>query len=128
VKTVSTSGNNTCTSLTGVKIATKTDYRYPSEPNVWQLLCYDFELTTEQQVQVSLGFQTSASAGAANNTLLYLDHVRLLRQGGSAQGVRDDVLQSRLPLSVTCDLQGRRLSRVSHPGVYIREGRKLLIR
>jgi hypothetical protein len=76
---VTTSGGNTCTSLTGVKIGSKTDYRYPTEQSSWERLVYDFELTAEQQVTFSLGFRTSDGKGAADNTLLYIDHVRLLK-------------------------------------------------
>ena len=75
---VTTSGGNTCTSLTGVKIGNLTDYRYPTEPSSWQQLVYDFELTTQQEIVFSLGYQSSASSGAANQTLLYLDNIRLL--------------------------------------------------
>ena len=77
-RVVSTSGGNTCTSLTGVKIGTTTDYRYPSQSATWQQLCYDFELSEPQKVTLSLGFRTSASKGAADNTLLYIDNLRLL--------------------------------------------------
>ena len=75
--TVVASGN-TNTSLTGVKIGSKTDYRYPSERSSWQVMCYDFELAEPTAVTVSAGFSASASVGAANNTLLYIDNVRLL--------------------------------------------------
>ena len=76
--TTVTASGNTNTSLTGVKIGTRTDYRYPSERSSWQLMCYDFELKEPTAVTVSAGFRASASVGAANNTLLYIDNVRLL--------------------------------------------------
>lgn len=69
---------NTNTSYTGVKYGSKTDYRYPSENNTWELMCYDFSLNRTLNVEISLGVTTSAAVGAANNTLLYIDNVRLL--------------------------------------------------
>ena len=71
---------NTNTSYTGVKYGAKTDYRYPTENNTWELMVYDFTLTRTTSVEISLGFTTSAAVGAANNTLLYIDNVRLLQK------------------------------------------------
>lgn len=125
-KAVSTSGNNTCTSLTGIKIGTKTDYRYPTEKNSWQQLCYDFELTGEQAVTFSLGFKTSASAGAANNTLLYLDNLRLLTKEEDTNGIRQ--IQST-NASAAYDLQGRRIQNMAaYHGIYIVKGKKAFMK
>ena len=125
-KAVSTSGNNTCTSLTGIKIGTKTDYRYPTEKNSWQQLCYDFELTGEQAVTFSLGFKTSASAGAANNTLLYLDNLRLLTKEEDTNGIRQ--IQST-NASAAYDLQGRQIQNMAaYHGIYIVKGKKAFMK
>ncbi len=125
-KAVSTSGNNTCTSLTGIKIGTKTDYRYPTEKNSWQQLCYDFELTGEQAVTFSLGFKTSASAGAANNTLLYLDNLRLLSKEEDTNGIRQ--IQST-NASAAYDLQGRQIQNMAaYHGIYIVKGKKAFMK
>jgi len=125
-KAVSTSGNNTCTSLTGIKIGTKTDYRYPTEKNSWQQLCYDFELTGEQAVTFSLGFKTSASAGAANNTLLYLDNLRLLTKEEAPNGIRQ--IQST-NASAAYDLQGRQIQNMAaYHGIYIVKGKKAFMK
>jgi hypothetical protein len=124
-KVVTTSGNNNNTSLTGVKIGTKTDYRYPSERNTWQQLCYDFTLTTDQTVTLSLGFQASASVGAANNTLLYIDHIRLLAsEENETVGIREvGQVQEQ---DVIYDLQGRR---TEHPrsGLYVQNKKKVIL-
>ncbi len=69
---------NTNTSLTGLKYGNTTDFRYPAENSTWEVLCYDFTLAETTDVTLSLGFATSASVGAANNTLLYIDNIRLL--------------------------------------------------
>lgn len=94
-RTVSVSGNVN-SSLTGIKVNGKTDYRYPTERNVWETLVYDFELTAQGNVEISLGYNTSAGVGAANNTLMYIDNVRLLRKGTESgiQTVADAVSTS----------------------------------
>lgn len=75
--TVVASGNVN-KSLTGVKVGDMADYRYPEQNNTWEVLCYDFALTERGDAEISIGFNTSNSVGAANNTLLYVDNVRLL--------------------------------------------------
>jgi hypothetical protein len=76
-----TTSSNTNTSLTGLSINGTSDYRYPSEKNTWQTMCYDFNIDNAQEdVEISLGFSTSASVGAASNTLMYADNVRLLKK------------------------------------------------
>lgn len=126
-KVVTTSGNNTCTSLTGMKIGTKTDYRYPTENNSWQQLCYDFELDSEQAVTFSLGFKTSASAGAANNTLLYLDNLRLLVKEGDTTGIHN--IKESKTSSTAYDLQGRRIQNMdAFHGIYIMHGKKVFMK
>jgi hypothetical protein len=124
---------NTNTSYTGIKYAGTTDYRYPTQNASWELMPYDFTLTERGEVEISLGFATSASVGAANNTLLYIDNVRLLRKNThvediidvpqqaalvdvySLQGVR---LRSAMPVAVA--LQG--LER----GIYLVGGKKMM--
>ncbi len=82
---------NTNTSLTGVTYGTTTDFRYPAENNTWEVLCYDFTLTETTDVTLSLGFSTSANAGAANNTLLYIDNIRLLSKENNIPDAIDRV-------------------------------------
>lgn len=74
-------GGNVNTSLIGVKYGKTTDYRYPSTPSNWETLVYDIDLTDPAPLEISLGYKTSKSIGAASNTLLYADKVRLLRSG-----------------------------------------------
>jgi hypothetical protein len=126
-KLVTTSGNNNNTSLTGVKFGTTTDYRYPSERNTWQQLCYDFTLTTDLTVTLSLGFQASAGVGAANNTLLYIDNVRLLASNDNESTAIYE-RSATMPSPVLYDLQGRKVnaSTVSR-GIYVQNGKKRVI-
>ncbi len=92
---VNASGN-TNTSFTGISMDGYTDYRYPAENATWEVMPYDFTLGEKGEVTVSLGFHTSASVGAANNTLLYIDNVRLLAKdtnqpdGISSPSVREE--------------------------------------
>ena len=120
---VTTSGNNTCTSMTGIKIGSKSDYRYPSVNASWQLLCFDFELTSPQDVTISMGYKSSASAGAANNTLLYLDNVRLLQDSNTIDAIREH--QASTPDGMFYDLMGRRVA-VPAKGLYIYHGKKIV--
>ena len=127
---VTTSGGNTNTSLTGVKIGTKTDYRYPQTPGTWELMVYDFTLDEPTNVVVSLGYQSSTSQGAANNTLLYIDNIRLLKavvdglpnQPSSPRVMRGEELQHP-----TYNVAGQRMKGTSH-GIVIDEGRKIIYR
>ena len=122
-----TATGNTNTSLTGVKIGTKTDYRYPSEPNSWEVLCYDFTLTEPQDVILSMGYQSSASVGAANNTLLYIDNVRLLQKINTA--IRKTTADNNKATGACYDLSGRKIANGSlavFPAVYVQNGKKLL--
>ena len=124
---VRTSGGNVNTSLTGVKIGTSIDYRYPSEPNTWQPMIYDFTLEETKNVTLSLGFQTSQSQGAANNTLLYIDNVRILKKevtGIHAVGSSDPLRWN----DSVYDLHGRRIADSSHlpKGIYVSKGKKFV--
>ena len=118
---------NTNTSLTGVKIGTKTDYRYPAEPNSWKTMCYDFTLDEAGDVILSLGYQTSTSVGAANNTLLYLDNVRLLQKINTAVNL---AAADKITTTDACyDLAGRKISTgklASFPTIYVKKGKKSL--
>ena len=99
---------NTNTAYTGVKYGSKTDYRYPAENNTWELMCYDFSLNRTLNVEISLGFTTSAAVGAANNTLLYIDNVRLLSKNTNVPNDVDE-LQATSDLVDVYSVQGLRL-------------------
>lgn len=119
--------NNVNTSLTGVSVNGNDDFRYPSQRSEWQVLAFDFALTDLTPVTISLGFKTSASVGAANNTLLYIDHLRLLRQqdANAISGLADD---SNIPVNgFTYNLAGQRVGSDFH-GIVIRDGNKFLQR
>ena len=124
-KNVVTSGKNTNTSLTGIKIGEVTDYRYPSAQNKWEQIIYDFTLTSEQEVDLSLGYSTTSGAGAANNTLLYIDNLRLGKKtatGITHVSVGDDDRKDGI-----YDLSGRKVSKASK-GIYIVSGKKVIVK
>ena len=126
---------NTNTSYTGVKYGTKTDYRYPAENNTWEVMAYDFSLNRKNSIEISLGFTTSASVGAANNTLLFIDNVRLLSKNTNVPTLVD-ALQTTSNLVDVYSVQGMRL-RAQVPaetatqglpkGIYLVDGQKILI-
>ena len=117
---VTTSAGVVNSSLTGVSYAGSADYRYPSVANTWEQMVYDFELDAPTDVTLSLGYSVSASAGAANNTLLYIDNVRLLRKTMSGirvvadGGVRSD--------GAIYNIAGQRIASPQR-GLYIQNGK-----
>lgn len=113
--------NNTNTSLTGVKIGTATDYRYPSTSGTWERMAYDFTLTEQTDVTLSLGFNTSSAVGAANNTLLYIDNVRI-GQKNAPTGVQA-VHPSAKDNGTAYNLAGQRVPK-ANKGVFIKGGKK----
>lgn len=122
-RTVTASNGNVNASLTGLAIGSTTDYRYPSEPNQWQTLVWDFTLDSEQDVTLSCGFRTSVSCGAANNTLLYIDHVRLLRQ--IPTGIAHTAVTPASADGNIYNVAGQRVS-PSYKGIVIVNGKKEL--
>ena len=126
---------NTNTSYTGVKYGSKTDYRYPTENNAWELMVYDFTLTRTTSVEISLGFTTSAAVGAANNTLLYIDNVRLLQKKSDVNTGIGSVMYEAQEAVYT--LTGQKVLDVSADdkltehlpaGVYIKGNQKVLVK
>ena len=126
---------NTNTSYTGVKYGSKTDYRYPTENNTWKLMVYDFTLSRTTSVEVSLGFTTSASVGAANNTLLYIDNVRLLQKNSDVdmsicpmeQEAAQEGLYTLTGQKVLEVVDGK-FSEHLPSGVYIKGNQKILVK
>lgn len=131
IQTVIASGN-TNKSYTGIKIGTKEDFRYPVENSTWELMCYDFQLDEEQDIEISLGFSTSSSVGAANNTLLYIDNLRLLaKEDDNYNSI--EVLKPSSNKTDIYNIHGIRInSDISvdelRPGIYIIDNKKILVK
>lgn len=108
-----------------MKIGSVADYRYPSKRNEWEQLVYDFKLEQAQEAELSLGYASSASKGAADNTLLYIDNIRLGVKvaSGIDRPVMDAKGNSRTKVY---DLNGVEVGKPSH-GVYIVNGKKTML-
>ena len=123
---VTTSGGNDNTSLTGVRIGGKELYAYPKVANTWTVMPFDFQLTEPTEVTFSVGYQSGKSTGAANNTLLYVDHVRLFEKvtDGITDGVR---LDPSAHDKAMYNLMGQRIARPAQ-GIFLQGGRKYVSR
>lgn len=75
---ITTTSDNVNYSLCGVKFGDTEVFRYPQTANNWERIECPFVLEGTTKVTVSMGLRTTANVGAANNTRLYLDDVRLL--------------------------------------------------
>ncbi|MBR1484714.1 MAG: hypothetical protein IJ612_03360 [Prevotella sp.] len=134
-QTITTSGGNVNRSRTGVVLnGYNTNppiqlLRYPSQPNTWELMAFDFELTDDQPyATLSLGYQASQSQGAANQTLLYIDHIRLLSANDNLTGISSAPLTQPAATPVY-DLQGRRIQGApTKKGIYVKNHRKMVLR
>lgn len=122
-----TAGGNTNSSLTGVKIGDKEDYSYPAQPSQWETLVYDFSLTEATPVTISLGYASSAEVGAANQSLMYIDDVRLL--GKNVVGI-DAVIAADEADAPVYTLSGVRLPNGAKlaPGVYLKGSQKIYVK
>jgi len=128
--TITTNDGNVNTSLTGVRVAGVETFRYPAQNNTWEQLCFDFDIADgPASVIVSLGYQSSQSKGAANQTLLYIDNVRLLASEQTLTGIREQASAQGTVAEGACDLQGRRVAKHGmQKGIYVKDGRKVIVR
>ncbi len=81
--TISTTGDNTNYSRCGVSFGDTTIYKYPRLANHWETVECPFKLDEEAEVTISLGLETTHGVGAAYNTRLYIDQVRLYSKEGT---------------------------------------------
>ena len=116
---------NTNSSLTGIAYGGITDYRYPSTRNQWQVMVYDFTLDKETEVTISLGYGCTASTGAANNTLLYIDNLRLLQK--VATGINGIGHDGENGDNMRHNLAGQRVGD-SFKGIVVMKGKKVMNR
>ena len=118
-----TTANSTNTSLTGVAYNGITDYRYPSARSQWEVMVYDFTLDSPTDIVLSLGYGCTASQGAANNTLLYIDNLRLLQKTTTGiTNVSNDANANKL-----YNLAGQQVSN-SYKGVVVSKGKKAIVK
>ncbi len=128
-------GGNVNTSLTGVKIGEDADFRYPAEPNSWHTLCWDFSVAKDTPVEFSIGYQTSKSIGAASNTLLYVDHLRVLwKPAAGVDNVTADAASGKVDVYTMAGVMVRSgvdrdmATENLQPGIYLVGGEKVAVR
>ena len=132
---VQTSGGNVNTSLCGLRTPYTETYAYPAAPNTWEDITIPFEMEETGDVTVRLGLETSQGKGAADNTRLYIDAVRIERLKTWTDGVGDLGAQDARSLPSACgtngpelyDLAGRRVAATTtRCGIYVSDGRKVV--
>jgi hypothetical protein len=131
-----TASGNTNHSYTGIKTSSTTDYCYPKENNSWEVMVYDFTLADKEDVEISLGFNTTTGVGAANNTLLYIDNVRLLSKNTNIpdgiESVGTDMenvdVYSISGVRVKTNATRRNATQGLPKGVYIVNGKKTIVK
>ncbi len=92
---ISTTGDNINYSLCGVSFGNTQIFRYPRLANNWELVECPFTLTEETAVTLSMGLRTTAGVGAANNTRLYIDQVRLYSKGELPTNIGNTALSAQ---------------------------------
>ena len=132
---INTTGDNINTSLCGIALGDVTFYApYPTTANTWQEQAIDFSLAEDTPVTFRMGLNTTLSQGAANNTRLYIDNLRLWQQKevvlvGIERLTPDptkEMVNGKSSNSKLYDLSGRRLTAAPRHGIVIQNGQKIL--
>lgn len=84
---ITTTSENVNHSLCGISYGDVQIYRYPRVANSWERIEIPFTAGSGTEVTVSMGLKTTANVGAANNTRLYLDNVRLFAKKGNGDHI-----------------------------------------
>lgn len=87
--TISTTGDNINYSLCGISINDNDNFLYPTLANNWESLECPFTLDEETDVTISMGLKTTEAVGAAYNTRLYLDQVKLWSKQDVTTAIND---------------------------------------
>ena len=129
---VCTTGGNVCTSLCGVSFNGEDRYVMPSMANTWEPQLIPFSLDEPTDVTFRLGVATTKNQGAANQTRLYIDNLRLFSPKSLVDGIstlneNGEAFTSSDTHSSTSayDLIGRP-AKVDRRGLYIVNGQKLV--
>ena len=86
-------------------------------------MVYDFTLDSPTDIVLSLGYGCTASQGAANNTLLYIDNLRLLQKTTTGiTNVSNDANANKL-----YNLAGQQVGN-SYKGVVVSKGKKAIVK
>ncbi len=102
-----TANDNENYSLCGLRIGNETFYYYPSVSNNWERISCALVLTESTKVTLSMGLRTTQAVGAANNTRLYIDDIRLWQKPAPViDGIEDILPYSPSNLVDVYTLQG----------------------
>jgi hypothetical protein len=131
---ITATGGNVNTALCGVESEGQTFYApYPEAASTWQEQRITFTASDSENPTATLrfGLNTTANQGAANQTRLHVDNVRLwMPRDAYDQAVGVKALPQSAHTgaeATTYDLGGRRIA--GHPrqhGIYIHDGRKIV--
>ena len=132
---IATTGGNVNTACCGLELQGETYYApYPTASNTWEEQRITFATGGAEQptATIRFGLSTTANQGAANQTRLYIDNVRLWmprQMYDNTVGIRDHTNDRSDSLRHhTFDLSGRRMSTLpQRHGVYISGGRKIVL-
>ncbi len=124
-------------SLCGLDLGANKYYYYPRTPNTWEQIECPFVLDEETTVTLSLGLRTTKGVGAAHNTRLYLDDVRLWKRPDaivdgiasptlSPSSGRTDVYTLQ-GICVRSDVPAGRALQGLPRGLYVVDGRKVAV-
>ena len=129
---ITTTGGNTNTLLCGIVLGSEEHYvPYPTAADTWERLTIPFSLNEDTQTTIRLGLATTANQGAANQTRIYVDNVRLRKQTEAVpvgiETVRDDqhgIENRQMVNGKYYDLSGRRITSPMPHQLFISNGRK----
>lgn len=131
---ITSTGSNVNYSLCGLSYGDVQTYRYPRVANGWEWIEIPFSLEAQTAVTVSMGLKTTANEGAANNTCLYLDDVRLYSKQDSGDGIASTGTENGTEPVDVYNLQGIKLRSNVRPseatkglpeGIYIVNHKKI---
>jgi hypothetical protein len=99
-------------------------------------MVYDFNLSEAEDVELSLGFSTSASVGAANNTLLYIDNLRLLSKNTNIPDAIEKIEETKTNVNVysltgvtlRTNVNSHNATEGLPKGIYIIDNKKVSVR
>lgn len=132
--TISTTGGNTNYSYCGISYNDTKDYYYPRLANNWEYIECPFTLNEATDVELSMGLETTASTGAANNTRLYIDNIRLFRKGNNPDHISETATNSQYVnvyniqgMEIRHNVPASQATKGLRKGLYIIDGQKILL-
>ena len=133
--TISTTGDNINYSLCGISIDDNDNFLYPTLANNWESLECNFTLDEETDVTVSMGLKTTEAVGAAYNTRLYLDQVKLWSKEDMTTGINeiktktDNIVDvyNILGMKLRSNVAASEATDGLHKGVYIVGNKKVIV-